>query len=70
MGALNHQGITCGQVGHKSRDDVSDTEVVDGHKQAKIDIYFTGAGPVDLAAVKEMLAIAEAAQNTAPTSHF
>ena len=26
MDALNHQGITCGQVGHKSRDDVSDTE--------------------------------------------
>ena len=26
MEALNHQGITCGQVGHKSRDDVSDTE--------------------------------------------
>ena len=24
--ALNHQGVTCGQVGHKSRDDVSDTE--------------------------------------------
>ena len=26
MDALNHQGITCGQVGHKSRDDISDTE--------------------------------------------
>ena len=26
MDALNHQGITCGQVGHKSRDDVSDSE--------------------------------------------
>ena len=26
MEALNHQGITCGQVGHKSRDDVSDSE--------------------------------------------
>ena len=26
MEALNHQGITCGQVGHQSRDDVSDTE--------------------------------------------
>lgn len=24
--ALNHQGVTCGQVGHKSRDDVSETE--------------------------------------------
>lgn len=26
MEALNHQCITCGQVGHKSRDNVSDTE--------------------------------------------
>ena len=26
MEELNHQGVTCGQVGHKSRDDVSDTE--------------------------------------------
>ena len=26
MDALNHQGRTCGQVGHKSRDDISDTE--------------------------------------------
>jgi ParB family chromosome partitioning protein len=26
MEALNHQGITCGQVGHKTRDDVSDSE--------------------------------------------
>ena len=26
MDALNHQGIACGQVGHKSRDDVSETE--------------------------------------------
>lgn len=26
MNALNHQGVTCGQVGHKSRDDVSETE--------------------------------------------
>ena len=26
MEALNHQGITCGQVGHKSRDDISETE--------------------------------------------
>ena len=26
MDALNHQGKTCGQAGHKSRDDVSDTE--------------------------------------------
>ena len=26
MDALRHQGKTCGQVGHKSRDDVSETE--------------------------------------------
>ena len=26
MDTLNHRGITCGQVGHKSRDDISDTE--------------------------------------------
>lgn len=26
MDALNHRGVTCGQVGHKSRDDISDTE--------------------------------------------
>ena len=26
MEALSHQGITCGQVGHKSRDDISDTD--------------------------------------------
>lgn len=26
MDALSHQGITCGQVGHKSREDISDTE--------------------------------------------
>lgn len=26
MEALSHQGITCGQVGHKSRDDISNTD--------------------------------------------
>ena len=26
MEAVNHQGVTCGHVGHKSRDDVSDTK--------------------------------------------
>ncbi len=26
MEALNHQGLTCGQVGHKSRDQISETE--------------------------------------------
>ena len=44
------------------RIEVHNSEVVDGHKRVKIDIYFTGAGLVDLATVKEMLAIAEAAQ--------
>ena len=44
------------------RIEVHKSEVVDGHKQVKIDIYFTGAWLVDLATVKEMLAIAEAAQ--------
>ena len=44
------------------RIEVHNSEVVDGHKQVKIDIYFTDAGLVDLATVKEMLAIAEAAQ--------
>ena len=26
MDAQNHQGITCGQIGHKSRDEISETE--------------------------------------------
>ena len=26
MEALSHQGIACGQIGHKSRDDISDTD--------------------------------------------
>ena len=26
MDALNHQGVACGQIGHKSRDEISDTE--------------------------------------------
>ena len=26
MEALSHRGITCGQIGHKSRDDISDTD--------------------------------------------
>lgn len=26
MEALSHQGVTCGQVGHKSRDDISDID--------------------------------------------
>ena len=26
MEAVSHQGIACGQVGHKSRDNISDTD--------------------------------------------
>ena len=26
MDAINHQGVACGQLGHKSRDNISDTE--------------------------------------------
>ena len=42
--------------------EIHNSEKVNGHKQVKVDIYFTGAGLVDLAAIREMLAIAEAAQ--------
>lgn len=41
------------------RIEVHNSEKVDGHKEVKIDIYFTGAGLIDLTAVKEMLAIAQ-----------
>lgn len=44
------------------RIEIHNSEKVNGHKQVKVDIYFTGAGLVDLAAIREMLAIAEAAQ--------
>ena len=44
------------------RIEVHNSEVVDGHKQVQIDIYFTDAGLVDLATDKETLAIAQAAQ--------
>ena len=44
------------------RIEVHNSEMVNGHKQVCIDIHFTGVGLVDLATIKEMLAIAEAAQ--------
>ena len=44
------------------RIEIHNSELVDGHKQVKVDIYFTGAGLIDLTAIREMLAIAEAAQ--------
>ena len=44
------------------RIEIHNSELVDGHKQVKVDIYFTGAGLINLTAIREMLAIAEAAQ--------
>lgn len=44
------------------RIEVHNSEKVDGHKEVKIDIYFTGAGLIDLTTVKEMLAIAQESQ--------
>ena len=36
--------------------------MVNGHKRVGIDIHFTGVGLVDLATIKEMLAIAESSR--------
>lgn len=44
------------------RVEIHNSELVNGHKQVKVDIHFTGAGLIDLTAIREMLAIAEAAQ--------
>lgn len=44
------------------RIEIHNSELVNGHKQVKVDIYFTGAGLIDLTAIREMLAIAEVAQ--------
>ena len=41
------------------RIEVHNSETVNGHKRVGVDIYFTGVGLVDLATIKEMLAIAE-----------
>ena len=42
MDALNHQGKTCGQVGHKSRDDISD---IDSGRQVQRYICLTNLIP-------------------------
>lgn len=44
------------------RIEVHNSETVNGHKRVGVDIYFTGAGLVDLATIKEMLAIAESSR--------
>ena len=44
------------------RIEVHNSETVNGHKRVGIDIYFTGVGLVDLATIKEMLAIAESSR--------
>ena len=44
------------------RIEVHNSEMVNGHKQVCIDIHFTGVGLVDLATIKEMLAIAESSR--------
>ena len=42
--------------------EVHNSETVNGHKRVVVDIYFTGVGLVDLATIKEMLAIAESSR--------
>ena len=42
--------------------EVHNSEMVNGHKRVCIDIHFTGVGLVDLATIKEMLAIAESSR--------
>ena len=44
------------------RIEIHNSELVNGHKQVQVDIHFTGAGLIDLTAIREMLAIAEAAK--------
>ena len=44
------------------RMEVHNSEMVNGHKRVCIDIHFTGVGLVDLATIKEMLAIAESSR--------
>lgn len=44
------------------RIEVHNSEMLNGHKRVGIDIYFTGVGLVDLATIKEMLAIAESSR--------
>ena len=45
------------------RIEVHNSETVNGHKRVGIDIHFTGVGLVDLATIKEMLAIAESSRS-------
>ena len=45
------------------RIEVHNSEMVNGHKRVGIDIHFTGVGLVDLATIKEMLAIAESSRS-------
>ena len=44
------------------RIEVHNSETVNGHKRVGVDIYFTDVGLVDLATIKEMLAIAESSR--------
>ncbi len=44
------------------RIEVHNSGMVNGHKRVGVDIYFTGVGLVDLATIKEMLAIAESSR--------
>ena len=44
------------------RIEVHNSDMLNGHKRVGIDIYFTGVGLVDLATIKEMLAIAESSR--------
>ena len=43
--------------------EVHNSEMLNGHKLVGVDIYFTGVGLVDLATIKEMLAIAESSRS-------
>lgn len=44
------------------RIEVHNSETMNGHKRVGVDIYFIGVGLVDLATIKEMLAIAESSR--------
>ena len=45
------------------RIEVHNSEILNGHKRVGVDIHFTGVGLVDLATIKEMLAIAESSRS-------
>ena len=42
--------------------EVHNCDMLNGHKLVGVDIYFTGVGLVDLATIKEILAIAESSR--------